>query len=79
MRKCVLGYLRKANIQINWESTQSDQGLYFPLTESLDTKKCMNGKRKEELRWYFVHVQDDLNLHFLQMFKGTFPLDTAHL
>ena len=26
-----------------------------------------------------MHVQDDLNLHILSMFKGTFSLDTAHM
>ena len=26
-----------------------------------------------------VHVQDDLNLHILRMFEGTFSLDTAQM
>ena len=29
--------------------------------------------------WYFVHVQDDLNLCILCMFKDTFLLNAAHL
>ena len=28
--------------------------------------------------WFFAHVQDDLNLHILHMYKGTFSLDAAH-
>ena len=27
----------------------------------------------------FVHAQDNLNLHILHMFKGTFSLDVAHI
>ena len=51
-------------------STQSDQGLHCLLTESLDTTECMNGEQRPG--WYFAHVQDDLNLHILRMFEGTF-------
>ena len=28
---------------------------------------------------YFRHMQDDMNLCILHMFKGTFSLHTAHL
>ena len=49
---------------------QSNQGLHILLTESLDTTECMNGKLSP--RWYFVHAQDDLTLHVLCMFEGTF-------
>ena len=28
---------------------------------------------------YYAHVQDDLNLHILYMFKVTFWLETAHM
>ena len=38
---------------------QSDQGLHYLLTESLDTKECLNGEQKPD--WYFAHAQDDLN------------------
>ena len=31
-----------------------------PLTESLDTTECMNGKQRSG--WYFVHVQNNLSL-----------------
>ena len=56
-------------------SAQSDQGLHCPLTESLNTTKCMNGKQRPG--WYFAHAQDDLNLRILRMFEGTFSLDAA--
>ena len=52
-------------------SVQSDQGLHCPLIESLDTTECMNGEQRP--RWYFAHVQDDLNLHFAPL-KVLFPL-----
>ena len=55
--------------------TQSDQVLHCLLTESLDTTECMN--RGQRLGGYSVHVQDDLNLHSLRMFKGTFSLDSG--
>ena len=41
-------------------SAQSDQGLYCPLSESMDTTECMNGEQRP--RWYFAQAQDDLNL-----------------
>ena len=49
---------------------QSDQGLNYPLTESLDTTGSMNGEQRP--RSYLEHAQDDLNLHILRMFLGTF-------
>ena len=52
------------------EHLQSDQDLQFQLTESLDTTECMNGEQRAGC--YFVHVQDNLNLHILHMFKSTF-------
>ena len=60
-----------------WAFVQSDQGLQCPLTESLDTTEHMN--REQRPRWYLAHVQDDLNLCILRMFKGTFSLDMAHI
>ena len=53
-------------------STQSDQGLHYQLTESLDITECINGEQKAG--WYFAHVQDDLNLHIMRMFEDRFPL-----
>ena len=44
------------------------QSLHCLVTESLDTTECMNGEQRP--RRYFAHAQDDLNLHFLGMFKG---------
>ena len=55
---------------------QSDQGLQCPLTEILDTSKCMNGEQM--LEWYFAHTQVDLNLHIFGMFQGTFSFDVGH-
>ena len=52
---------------------QSDQGLHCLLSESLDTTECMN--REQRSREYFMHVQDNQNLHILCMFDGTFVLD----
>ena len=56
---------------------QSDQGLHCLLTVWLDTIEYMNGQQKPMP--YFVHVQDDLNLHILRMFEGNFSLDAAHI
>ena len=53
-------------------STQSDQGLHCPLTESLDTTECMN--REQSPRWYFAHAQDDLNLLIFASLKALYPL-----
>ena len=53
---------------------QSDQGLHCPLTESLNTTS-MNGEKR--IRGYFVHVQDDVNLHILRSLEGTFSLGMA--
>ena len=57
-------------------STQSDQGLNSPLTESLDTTECMNGEQRPG--FYFSRAHDNLNRCFLRMFESTFPLDSAH-
>ena len=43
----------------------------------MDTTECMNGEQRPG--WYFAHVQDDLNLHILRMFEGTFWLNDAHM
>ena len=56
---------------------QSDQDLNCQLTESLDTIECINGEQRPSS--YFVHVQDDLNLHILHIFKGTFSLEKAYM
>ena len=46
------------------------------LYESMATTECMNG---EQMPWYFVHAQDDLNLHILHMLKVTFLPNLAHI
>ena len=59
-------------------SAQSDQGLHCPLTESLDTTECINGEQR--LGRYFVHAQDDLNLHiFCACSKALFRLTRSIL
>ena len=45
-------------------SMQSDQGLFCPLTESLDITECINEKQRPG---YFA--QYDLNLHILCTFE----------
>ena len=39
--------------------------------------ECMNGESRP--RWYFAHVQDDLNLRILRMFEGIFELEAAQM
>ena len=42
--KSVFGHIRTVNA-----SALFDQGLYCPLTESLDTIECMNGEKMAEM------------------------------
>ena len=72
-----LGICRQGKLWSACVSAQSDQGLLCSLTESMDTTECMNGEQRPG--WYFAHVQDDLNLHILRMFEGTFWLNDAHM
>ena len=48
-------------------SAQSDQGLYCPLTESLDTICCIHTEKRSAC--YFVHAPDYLNLRISGMFE----------
>ena len=50
-------------------------GLCCLQIESLDTTECFN--REQRLERYFAHAEDDVNLHILHMFEGTFSFDTA--
>ena len=43
-----------------YASAQSVQGLYCPITETLDITECVNGEQM--LGGFFAHAQDDLNL-----------------
>ena len=46
------------------------------------SEQCDQGHSCQQHRYYrayFAHTQDDLNLHILCMFKGTFSLDAALL
>ena len=54
------------------QSAKSNQGIHFPLTESLDTIEGMNGEQRPV--YYFAYAQDDLDLRILRMFEGTFRL-----
>ena len=67
MRETVFGHMQTF--------VQSDQDLHCPLTESLATTECMNGEQTPG--WNIA--QDDLNLHILRMFEGTFSLDAIHV
>ena len=58
------------------ESAQSDQGLHCPLTQSLDTRECMNGERWPG--WYFAYARVDLNKCIFRMFEGIFSLEAAY-
>ena len=49
-------------------SAQTDQGRHY-------ATECMNCEQRPE--GYFAPVQDDLNMHILRMFEGTFSFDEA--
>ena len=51
-------------------SLQTDQGLHYLLTESLDTIECIN--REQRPGQYFVHAKDDLNLRIFSHVQGRF-------
>ena len=59
------------------QPASADQGIHCLQTESLDTTICMNGEQRPQ--WYIARAQDDLNLHILRMYEGTFSLNTAHM
>ena len=50
MQKRVLGHMRTEKVQINSASVQSNQGLYCPLTESLDTTELTTERTNEYQR-----------------------------
>ena len=77
-QKRVFGHIRlygQRSPRSDCALAQSDQGLHCPLTESLDTTECMNGEQRHGL--YYAHAQDDLNMRFLRIFKGTSKLETV--
>ena len=51
-------------------SARADQGLRYPLTESLDTTECTNGEQWPG--WYDAHAQGNLNLRILRISKALF-------
>ena len=54
---------------------QSDQGLHCPLIIGYYRMYIWRAKAL----MIFVYVQDDLNLHILHTFDGTFLLGVAHM
>ena len=54
----------------NVSSGIPDQGLHYPLTESLNTAQYINGEI-----WYFAHAQDDVNLQISCTSKETIGLN----
>ena len=77
MREVSLDICGQPRPRLACVSVQSDQELHCPLTELLDTTKCMNVEQMP--RWYFTHAQNDLNLRKWRMFKCTYSLDAAHM
>ena len=73
----VFGDMRTVKGQISLRICAVWSGLSLSLTESFDATECINWKQLPG--WYFVHVQDDLNLRILRMLEGTFSLGVAHL
>ena len=65
MRKRDLGYALTAKADV-----QSDPGIYCLLTESFGIKECMNGEQRPRI--YFMHVQDDLTVHFAHVRRHFF-------
>ena len=56
-------------------SAASDLGLHCLPTTLLWVSRLQWVNGEQRPRFYFVHVQDDLKLHFLHMFKDSFSLD----
>ena len=68
--KCVFGYVRIARPRSACTSVQSDQGLCYSLTESLNTTECING---EQIPRDFVHAQDESeSVHFVHVRRQLF-------
>ena len=67
----------------SWLSTIiNPQGSNHPCLEQFSVVPKMFEPSKFDCTkapWYFVHAQDDMNLHILHMFNGTFLLDITHL
>ena len=74
VKTCLWAY---ANSKDPDQPVHTDQGLHCLLKDSLDITECMNGEQSPA--WYYTHTQDDLNLHILPMFEGTFSLNAAHI
>ena len=59
------------------QTTQSNKGLFCPLTESQDTLHYINGEPRPG--WDLARSQDKVNPHILHMLEGTFTLGDAHI
>ena len=55
----------------DFADAKSNQGLLYPLTETLATTECMNAEQR--VGWYVAHAHDDLNLRMLRMFESSLP------
>ena len=73
MRKRVFGHMRTAKSQISLCITQSDQGIYCPLTKSLDIIEYLNGEQRPKLD--FAHVYQYMKSHILRIPEGVFLLE----
>ena len=72
-----LSYYTRAAPCENGHPRCLNQGLHYPLTESLDTTECINGEQRPG--WYFAHVQDDLNVGILRIFEGLVSLEVLYI
>ena len=55
---------------------QSDQGLRYPLPESLDAIECFRGEQRPG--WDLAYEHDDINPHSLHILEGPFSLGADH-
>ena len=74
MRERTFGHMRTTKVKIS-QNAQTDQDLYFALTELLDTTKYMNEAKARMI--LFAHAQDGLNGDCLHICK--FISDNVHM
>ena len=75
----ILRFIDKTKFMLSWVEHEKSfitsgphQGIRCPLSESLDTIECFNGKQTPG--WGVAHAQDDVNPHILRMLKDVFRL-----
>ena len=78
MRKHVLEHMQtvKAQISLRIRAVWSEPSLS---ANRIIDWILQNVRMESKGLMYFAHVQDDLNLHILGMFKGTFSLHATHM